>query len=245
MKIQRIIIIGFSLLLISLASYPQDKRTIETKVADLLAQLPATDVQYTNKLMNDMLSLGDAGMKQICNQIIPIGSGDDIRPRFAVESLSRYLSQYGKDTEKASWEKMCLSYAVDQKDYTVKDFFMKQLQLVGSDVSVEALKIYLNDKNICSPALAVINAVGSKLAEVVLSESLKDKALPCAASVMNTLAMMRSQIAVNEYIEWSANSDKNIKASAFNALAQSGSPLAKLQKMFPTDGNIQAQLHPW
>ena len=73
-------------------SYSQDKRTIETKVADLLARLPANDQQFTNSLMVDMLSLGEEGIKKICDQVIPAGTGDDTRPRFAIESLSRFLS---------------------------------------------------------------------------------------------------------------------------------------------------------
>ena len=226
MKIQKLYLIGFCFLQISLASYSQDNRTIETKVADLLSQLPASDVRYTNKLMSDMLSLGDAGMKKICNQVIPIGTGDDTRPRFAVESMSRYLSQFGKDPEKIFWEQICISYAANQKDYNVKDFFMKQLQLVGTDVSVEAMKGYLTDKNICSPALAVISSVGGVLAEKVLSAALKDETLPCAAAVMNTLARMKSEVAISEFIRWSSNTDKNIQASALNAMAQTSSPLA-------------------
>jgi len=122
MKVLKIFITGINLLLISLTSNSQDIRTIDTKVADLLAQLPATDVQYTNKIMSDMLSLGDAGMRKICSQVIPVGKGDDTRPRFAVESMSRYLSQFGKDTEKKFWEQICISYAVNQKDYTIKIF---------------------------------------------------------------------------------------------------------------------------
>lgn len=204
----------------------QDVRTVETRVADLLAQLPASDIQYTNKLMNDMLSLGEAGIKQICNQVIPLGSGDDIKPRFAIESLSRYLSKFGMEKERADWEKICITYATNQKDYTVKDFFMKQLQLVGTNASVEAMKFYLSDKSICSPALAVISAVNGNLAEEVLSDALKDETLPCAAAVMNALANMKSEIAVNEFIVWSSKNDRNIQASAYNALAQSGSPLA-------------------
>jgi len=204
----------------------QDVRTVETRVADLLAQLPSTDVLYTNKLMNDMLSLGEAGIKQICNQVMPNGSSDDIRPRFAVESLSRYLSQYGKENEKAKWEQICISYANNQKEYTVKDFFMKQLQLVGTNASIKAMKAYLTDSGMCSPALAVISSAGGKLAEKVLSEALKDETLPCAAAVMNALALMKSDLAVNEFIAWSSKSDENIQASAFNALARSGSPMA-------------------
>ena len=226
MKIQRIIIISFTLLFISVASYTQDKRTIETKVADLLARFPANDLPFTDKLMGDMLSLGETGIKQICDQIIPAGTGDDTRARFAVESLARFLSRKGKETERAMWEKICISYATGQKDNGVKDFFMKQLQLIGGDQSAEAMKIYLGSKEICEPALAVITAVGGKTAETILAESLKNRDLPCAAAVINALALMKSQTAVNEYIMWTSGDDINIKASAYNALAQSGSPLA-------------------
>jgi hypothetical protein len=62
MKIRKILIVSFSLLIISLTSYSQDNRTIETKVADLLTRLPANDIQFTDKLMGDMLSLGESGL---------------------------------------------------------------------------------------------------------------------------------------------------------------------------------------
>ncbi|HUX55485.1 MAG TPA: family 16 glycoside hydrolase [Bacteroidales bacterium] len=226
MKIHKIIIIGLSLLMLSSSFYAQDNRTTETKVADLLARLPANDLNFTNQLMGDMLSIGENGIKQICDQIIPSGTGDDTSPRFAVESFSRFLSQKGKETEKEMWEKICISYATGQKDNGVKDFFMKQLQLIGGDQSAEAMKIYLGSKEICQPALAVITAVGGKISESILAESLKNHDLPCAAAVMNSLANNKSQMSVNEYIIWASNDDINIKASAYNALAQSGSPLA-------------------
>ena len=112
--------------------------------------------------MGDMLSLGETGIRQICDQIIPSGTGDDTRPRFAVESLTRFLSRKGRETEKPEWEKICISYAVSQKDYGVKDFFMKQLQLIGGDQSAEAMKVYLSSKEICAPALAVITCCWRK-----------------------------------------------------------------------------------
>ena len=65
---------------------------------------------------------------------------------------------------------------------------MKQLQQIGGDPSVEAVKVYLGNKELCDPALGVITAVGGPSAEKILAESLKNKDLPCAASVMNTLA---------------------------------------------------------
>jgi HEAT repeat protein len=226
MKIRSTYILSVALLLISLASFSQDKRTLDTKVADLLALLPSSDPEYTSKLMNDMLSLGDEGIKKICDQIIPAGTGDDTPQRFAVESLSRYLSQSGKEDARAMWEKLCIAYATAQKDITVKDFFMKQLQMIGGNASVEALKKYLSDKELCEPALAVIASAGGAAAEKAMSEALKNRDLPCAASVMNKLALMNSDAAVNDYITWASNSGADIKAAAYNALAQSGNPLA-------------------
>jgi HEAT repeat protein len=226
MKMHKILFISFSLLFISLNVSSQDKRTIETKIADLLAQFPARDISSTDKLMIDVLSLGETGIRQICDQVIPAGTGDDTSPRFAVESLSRFLSQAGKETEKKFWEKVCIDYALVKNDKGVQDFFIKQLQIIGGDASVDALKSYLSDKDICGPALAAILSAGGKSAEAALAGALKNRELPCPAAVMNALASMKSQIAVNEYIFWASDINVNTRASAFNALAQSGNPSA-------------------
>jgi HEAT repeat protein len=223
-KLFRSVITILVIFLIVDGLYAQDRRTTETEVADLLARMPANDLQLTDRLMGDMLQLGDQGLKMICDQIIPAGTGDDTPARYAIESLSRYLSGKGRNDahDRQMWEKLCMAYAESKNDPGVKDFFMKQLQLVGSDQSIEAVKKYLADKELCDPAMGVITAVGGSLAEKVLAEALKNKDLPCAASVMNTLAGMNSDMAVDEYLAWSSNPDNNIKAAAYNALARSG-----------------------
>ena len=109
MKIKRILLIASIFLFVLSPSYSQDKRTIETKIADLLAQLPVNDNQSADKLMNDMLLLGEDGLKLICSRIIPSGTGDDTSVRFAVESLSRYLSTGNMEKEQSLWENICIS----------------------------------------------------------------------------------------------------------------------------------------
>jgi len=226
MKYLKFLLTGIILLSTVLYSGSQDLRTLETKVVDLLALMPAKDKGTTDRLMTEMLSIGEAGLKMICSRILPAGGGNDIQARFAVESLSRYLSEPGKDTERQSWEKICIGMMESSQEYTVKDFFIKQLQLVGGEASVQAVKIYLKDKNLCSPAVGVMASVKGPTSEKILSEALADPSLPCAASVMNTLASMGSELSVNHYITWSQNKDIQIKASAYRALALSGSPAA-------------------
>ncbi|HCI55255.1 MAG TPA: DUF1080 domain-containing protein [Bacteroidales bacterium] len=206
--------------------YAQDLRTLETKVADLLALMPAKDPATTEKLMNDMLALGDAGLKLICNKIVPPGTGDDVQPRFAVESFSRFLSGKGKENEKAAWEKICISYVKSAKDNNVKYFFLKQLQTMGGIASAEAAKELLKDGSLCSPAIGVIVSAGGENAERILSEALKDTTFPCAAQAMNELAAMKSDLALPQFILWSQSKELPVRAAALKALAQSGSPEA-------------------
>jgi HEAT repeat protein len=224
MKINRIILIAISLLVVSFSSYSQDKRTLETKVADLLARFPANDLQMTDKMMGDMLTLGDQGLKQICDNIIPAGTGNDTPQRFAIESMSRFLSQKGKETERLMWEGLCISYVNAKNDNDVRDFFMKQLQIVGGPKSAEAMKVYLTDKELCEPAAAVIIKSDPASAEIIFSEALKNPQITCAAVLMNHLASLGSDRAVKEYITWALSPDVNTRASAYYALAISGSP---------------------
>jgi HEAT repeat protein len=226
MKIHKLFTASLAIMLLISSATGQDNRSVETNVEELIANFPANNLPYTDKLMEDMLALGEKGLKLICDKIIPAGTGDDTLARFAVESLSRFLSGKGREAGRMMWEKICIHYATAKSDTGVKDFFITQLQLIGGNSSVEALKDYLADREICGPALAVIISVGGRTSEIILAEALKNKNLPCAAAVMNALAFMNSVIAVNEYIMWSSNISVNIRASAYNALARSGSPQA-------------------
>ena len=65
MKLTRILITFLMLLLFPVVAFPQDQRTMETKVADLLARFPANDNSLLAKLMADMSSLGEDGLRRI------------------------------------------------------------------------------------------------------------------------------------------------------------------------------------
>ena len=70
----------------------QDVRTIETRVADLLARLPADNQNLASRLMEEMYSLGDEGTSLICSQVVPAGTGDDTKARYAISTLTSHLS---------------------------------------------------------------------------------------------------------------------------------------------------------
>lgn len=224
MKTYRIISGILCMLLMASGLQAQDKRTLETKIADLLAQLPASDLQVTDRLMGEMLLFGEEGLRQICSQIVPAGTGDDTSARFAVESFSRFISQPGNENNREMWERICFDFVVKRTDSGVRDFFIKQIQLAGSKNSVSILKNLLDSKDLCDPAVSALQSIGGTDAERALADALRTSNLQCTASVLNALASMKSSAAVEDYIRLSSDNNPDTKSSALNALAQSGAP---------------------
>ena len=99
------LIVFFVLFLTVNTMQAQDKRTLDTKIADLLAQMPANDTKQLNKQMNNLLKLGEEGQQKILFMVIPPGTGDDTKARFAVEGMSRFLSRL----ENFLWDIGCAS----------------------------------------------------------------------------------------------------------------------------------------
>ncbi|MFO7853195.1 MAG: HEAT repeat domain-containing protein [Bacteroidota bacterium] len=215
------IFIIFILILSSLPGYAQDRRTTETKVADLLAMMPVNNIAELNKEMQEMSKLGPEGRQMITDMIVPPGSGDDTKARFAIESYSRYLSEYGHDNERYQWESECIDAVLASGYPMVRSFFLSQLKYIGGKRSVEFASGFLTDEEMCEPAVAVIAACNDPVSEDLLAMSLQIKTLPCAESVMNTLAAMKSDKAVNEYLYWYMSGDKSTGAAALNAMAES------------------------
>ncbi len=134
------VLVGLFSLLITNGTLAQEGKTIESRVTDILALMPTADKQLTGKLMGDILSFGESGLKLICVRILPEGTGNDKSARFAVENLSVFLSGKNMERDRAMLENICISFASRQTDSGVKDFFIKQLHILGGDHPAAVLK---------------------------------------------------------------------------------------------------------
>ena len=219
---KKILILSF-ILLSPVMTFSQDLRTTETRVADLLAAMPANSIPELKKQMVEMGELGPEGRDKIISLIAPPGSANDTGARFAVESYSRYLSDYGHDDDKFDWESECINAVLSTGYPMVRSFFLSQLKYIGTDRSASYASGFLTDPDLCKPAVAVIASADSYRKEDLLAVSLQISNLPCAASVMNELAAMKSDKAVNEYISWYKKGGREIRTAALNAMAGSAS----------------------
>lgn len=213
-------------LVLQVALNAQDVRTIETMVADLLSKLPAGNQDLTIRLMEEMYSLGDEGTSLICSKVVPAGTGDDTKARYAISTLTSHLSADRDNMRKSVWEKQCIRFMKAAGEREVRAFFMKQLNLVGSDAAVEALADYVRNPEICDDAVMALQSVGSDKAHKLLASAISEGESPCAAQIMIALADSQYGEAVQSYLSWYAKGNLGEQAAALYALAGTGDPAA-------------------
>ena len=91
MRLYKITPLFFLLLIfVPLFLSAQDQRLVKTKVADVLALLPAADNQQATRIFKEVVNLGSDGLLLITDGVQPNGVEEGIPFRYAVSLLTHY-----------------------------------------------------------------------------------------------------------------------------------------------------------
>lgn len=213
-----------SLLLMVNPLAAQDKRTMDTKVADLLVQVPASDQQKLNAQMQAMLSLEEAGLQMVLDMVIPPGTGDDTKARMAIESLSRYLSQSGKENEQSLWEAMILKEIAGREDPGVQSFFITQLNYFGSEAALDQLSVYLCDSELQDPAIRAIRDINPDKAADLFAEQLHSCQGRSQVALVNAIGHTGNSIHAEAVASLAGSASPGLQRSVLACLAELGNP---------------------
>lgn len=222
--------IYFSLLLILLAVWPlnaQDNRTLDTKVADLLVQMPANNLSYRDKLMTDMWTLGEDVHRAICKQIVKPGTGDDTKARFAMGSLSKYLSADEQKDKRVQWEQTLLSFIKTSTDKEVQAFFIRQLEFIGSDASLPVLDPYLTDEELAAPAIKSMLMANPRQAAKYFSQQLNRASPAIQAMLIKGIGQAKDASYANQLATLYPTASTEVQRTILNALSQMASPASE------------------
>ena len=198
----------------------QTNRTVETKVVDILAQLPTDDLEHSDRLMEEIIGLGEEGILGFTDKLVPLGSGNDTQARYAIESVAIYSGGQTPTIDGGIVEQTLIMALEKATDKEVKTFLMRRLMYCGSMASVEALSAYLADDQLYQPALATLTGIGSTEAAKAIFDGIQQtnsKNLPAFIDALGTLRYAPSQAQLKEY---ASTSDVVVKAKALMALAE-------------------------
>jgi HEAT repeat protein len=217
-------LVVFALLLISINLSAQENRTITTKIADLLAQMPANNLPQRDKLMEELISWGDEGFQKLADQMTPSGKGDNSAVVFAINGLARYACQNAKEDKRAFAEKNFILAMNKTPDAETKAFFMRQLQLVGNDDAAKAVAPYLSDNELCEPATFILTTVASETAKNELLTALTKAQGNSLVTITKALGELRFKPANDQILKTIASDNQNLKKVSLAAVASIAAP---------------------
>lgn len=208
----------------SMGSFAQDNRTLDTKVADILAQMPTKNLSHLNKAMNEIVEMGDAGFQKLAQQLTPAGVGDDTAVRFAINSLARYSSDLEHCKARAFTEENLLDALKKQTDVEVKTFLLNQLNLVAGEKTIAEISPLLSDADLCEPATQTLLSINEKVAAKEFVAALSKVEGKCKATLVRALGELKCEGAVAQITPFVNAGEPWMRKTALAALANIASP---------------------
>lgn len=201
----------------------QDTRTLDTKVVDILALMPANDLEFRNKLAEELVQLGDEGFQNLADRMTPSGVDDNTAVVFALNGLARYASTPGKEAQRAFAEKNFIVAMEVSPNAEVKQFYMRQLDLVGQQAAVKAVMPYLTQEELSEPAVFLLTSISGDLAISELMEALPKVNEKMQIPIVKALGELRVKAANPRVLKLIETKNINLKTVSLAALASIGS----------------------
>src|SRR4051794_27922154 len=107
-KILFVLLVVATLHSTTFAQDKKDERTVTTRIADLLAQLPAQNAKQFKNNMEEISQLGVDGYATLIEGLTAPGKGNNSSIEYAVSGFSGYVSQPGKNSSKEMGEEAYL-----------------------------------------------------------------------------------------------------------------------------------------
>lgn len=189
---------------------------------ETLSKMPAQNSAMEGELCSKLLIGGAGQIKQICEMIVPPGTGDDTKARYAISSLVSYTSRPDADLEKKILSTVLNAALEKASNKEVKSFFITQLQFVGDDDSVPFLSKYLADARLCEPASFTLQTIGTDAAKKTVLKALPTASKETLPTIIYALGQMQVKDAAEGIAKHAGSNDRTLRLVTLDSLAEIG-----------------------
>nr|WP_121271999.1 DUF1080 domain-containing protein [Pedobacter schmidteae] len=227
--IKKILFILLAVVLLQDSVFAQDKadqRTLTTRIADLLAQLPARDAKQLKGNMQEIAQMGEDGYLTLISGLTAPGKGNNALLEYAIGGFSAYVTQPGQEASRKMSVNAYAKALNKLSDVQNKSFILSQLELVGKDDAVACIQPYLTDAQLADPAARALVKVNTPAAKAALLNALGKANGAAKLSVIEALGDSRNKAAAGA-IAGLTNGDNNMAKMALYALANIGDPASE------------------
>lgn len=201
-----------------------DQRTLTTKIADLLAELPAEDPEQFRISMNQIGEMGEEGLLALSDMLVPTEKGDNTKLEYAIGGFSYFVTQQGME----EWRRMSVKAYCQAlgrvNDVSNKAFLIRQLEMVGQDDAVGCLEGVIGNEDLCAPAAKALVNINSAAAKKALLQALNNSSGTCRLSLVQSLGDVRFGESVSAIAPLVKSGDSRLRKISLYALANIGDP---------------------
>lgn len=217
-----LIFLSICSLLFTATAQTDDNRTVTTKIADLLAKLPADDSAQLATSVAAVAGLGEAGITELVKKLD--AGGDVSRLHYAISGFSFAATQPGKESWRSMAVKAYGAVLSQLKDSEAKLLILTQLEQVGKDDAIPYLEPYLKDERFSDPAARALATINSDASNKTLLSALANATGNARISIVQALGDTRYREAVQPIAALAATDDAKTTKVALYALARIGDP---------------------
>ncbi len=207
-----------------MAQQLNSNRTTATRIADLLAQMPAKDAKAYARNAEETAALGKEGIATLISRLYPTGHGDNSAIEYAVGGFTHYVTQPGKE----EWRQLAVDAYTEAlpklTDKTNQAFILFQLQQVAKDKAVPTLATFLDSKELAGPAARALAKVGTSAAGQALMTAIEKPWGDNHLSFIEALGDMKYQAAAPVIERYATSNEQTTRKVAHYALAQIAAP---------------------
>lgn len=226
LKVKKYIYLALLLSLVSGWSVAQRaaNRTVETRIADLLAAVPGKDQKSVERNAEEVAALGKAGIVQLVSRLSAPENAQNAAIEYAIGGFTYYVNQAGKD----DWRKLgAEAYAEALPKLTNKanqSFLLHQLQQIDKGEATGAIIPFLEDIELAGPAARALVSGGTAVGGNAMMKALENPWGNRHLHFIEALGDMRFKAAAGIIERFAAGEEKNIRKVAQYALANIAAP---------------------
>jgi HEAT repeat protein len=211
-------------------------------VDELINKMPAQSVEEGQKLAAQLLQLGPDAFRAVCAKVIDPAKGGDLKAnakaRYALHALATWCSRPDAAAERKQIAGLFVQAVNAAEPPEVKKFFIRQLQLAGTEDAVPPLAALLDSDAYDEPATQALIEIGGPDAVQELLKALPSAKGARRVTLVRALGRLRAKGAVQEILKHVGVEDRTHRLVALWALANIGDPAAAsaLQKAAEVKG---------
>jgi hypothetical protein len=169
--------------------------TTQSKVTNVIDQMPAENSQSRDKLAAELVALNPEATIMLSKMLLPPADPNDNAARYGLSALTHYAARHGAEAERVVYTAALIEALSMVPEKQNQAFLISQLQLAGKDEAVQPLSAFLNDDVLCdyaARALLTINADGTEKVFLKALDSANDAN---KATIIHALGQLQSKAA--------------------------------------------------